>query len=94
MNRPESGLRLADIRVPRAWPIALPFAFVFARLYDRRQLRELERIGAELGTYVGQRDRAASDRETRMIKLTMILAWLTAALLIAAVATIVVTLAA
>jgi hypothetical protein len=75
----EPRVRRADIRVPRWWPVAVLLSLLFARVYERRQLRELERIGAELGTYVGARDRAAVEREARLLKLTAVLTWLTVA---------------
>lgn len=93
MDENDWGVRLADIRVPRLWPIAVLLALVLARVHDRREHRELKRIGTELGTYVGERDQATSEREARLLKLTAVLAWLTGAVLVAAVASIVVTLA-
>jgi hypothetical protein len=70
------------------WPSFL------ARVYDRRQLRQLERIGAELGSYIGERDREAAEREVRLLRLSAGLIWLTAAVLVTAIATIIVTLVA
>ena len=64
--------------------------WVIARMLERRQLRELERIGAELGNYYGERDRQAAERERRMIDLTSSVSRLTWALLAVATVTLVV----
>jgi hypothetical protein len=84
----EWGVRLADLRLPRSWPVAVVVSAILARAYDRRQLRELERIGAELGTYVGTRDREAAERESRLLTVTVRVARLTWALLVVAAATL------
>jgi hypothetical protein len=85
----EWGVRLADVRLPTFWWLAVLITFLFSRRLQRRQLRELQRIGAELGTYIGERDRAAAEREDRLIKLTWALLALTGATLAVAVVTIV-----
>jgi hypothetical protein len=53
-------------------------------------LRELQRIGAELGEYVGTRDREAAEREARLLALTHTLRRLTWALLFFTAAALVV----
>jgi hypothetical protein len=49
---------------------------------NRRVTREAERVGAELGTYYGDRDRESADREAQMLKLTQTLTRLTWLLLV------------
>jgi hypothetical protein len=54
MSERQWGVRLADVRLPRAWPLPVIVSLLTARVTERRQLRELQRIGAELGDYVGR----------------------------------------
>jgi hypothetical protein len=88
MRERDWGVRLADLRLPRWWALAVIASVIAARFYDRSQLRELERIGAELGDYAGTRDREAAEREARLVALTIRLARLTWALLAVTVGTL------
>lgn len=87
------GTRLADLRVPPGWRVAVLLGLVLGLIQRRRQLRELERIGSELGAYVGTRNREADERAKLLLKLNWALIVLTAGVLVAGVAAVVVTLA-
>lgn len=86
----EWGVRVADVRLPRWWPVAVLVSVILAHVSDRRQLRELRGIGADLGDYLGTRDREAAERDARLVALTKTLARVTWVLLGVAVATLVV----
>ena len=45
--------------------IGVVAGWVIAQILERRQLREVERIGAELGDYYGTRDRLAAELEQK-----------------------------
>ncbi len=60
------------------------------RVTEQRQLRQLRRIGGEIGSYIGTRDREAAEREACLIALTQTLSRLTWALLLVALVTVVV----
>lgn len=87
------GVRLADIRVSRYWPIGVIVGIVIGTWLNRRAQRELEDVGTKLGTYMGERDQQAAQTQAGLVKLTKILAGLTAALVLNGAATILLTLA-
>lgn len=90
------GIRVADVRLPRTWPLAVVISVLLAHMTERRQLRELRRIGAEFGEYVGTRDQEAAEREARLLALTRTLTrltWVLLAVTVAALAVAAVTLA-
>jgi len=74
MTRGDTGAerraRLADVRVPRYWQIAVVGALLLAWHQARRDHRELELIGEELGTITIERWRDTDARAGRLIRLT------------------------
>lgn len=48
----EWGVRLADVRLPRAWPLSVFGALLLVRRQDKRQVKQAERIGRELAESV------------------------------------------
>lgn len=92
MAEREWGVRLADIRLPRAWPVAVVLSTLIARRYRDAQVQRavstLERPMREAAEYVHDRDHEASVCETRLLALTETLARLTWALLMLTIATL------
>lgn len=84
------GVRLADIRLPRAWPVPVLAALFLARRQQSRELRDLEAANRDLAQLIAQRWREGDDREDRLIALTNTLTRLTWVLLAVTVVTLVV----
>lgn len=76
-----SGVRLADIRVPRLWRLALVAGMSLGLWQRRRDLRALAETGKELGKLTTQRWQEGDARADRLIRLTETLARLTWVLL-------------
>jgi len=68
-------------RLPTSLWIGVLGVLLLVRWRDRRELREVSRIGADLGTYYGERDQATARREERLLDLTKTLTRLTWVLL-------------
>lgn len=92
MAEPRWGVRLADIRLPRSWPVAVIVSTLLARRRNAEQLRRatqtLQAPLTDVAVYVRDRDREAAEREARLLALTVTLARLTWALLVLAAATL------
>jgi hypothetical protein len=86
----EWGVRLADIRLPRAWPLPVMVALLLARRQQSRALRGIERTSKDLGEITAQRWREGDARADRLIALTATLTRLTWVLLAVTVVTLVV----
>jgi hypothetical protein len=85
-------VRLADVRLPRWWPIAVIVSTLLARRRNAEQLQRatqtLQAPLTDVAMYVRDRDREAAEREARLLALTVTLARLTWALLVLAAATV------
>lgn len=75
------GVRLADIRLPRAWPLPVMVALLLSQRQQNRALRGIEQTGKELGEITAQRWREGDARADGLIALTATLARLTWVLL-------------
>lgn len=88
-----AGTRLADVRVPRYWPVSVLGALLLARRSGRRDFHAVQRTASELGEVTVERWRATDARADELIRLTERLAQLTWALLLVAAATLIVSIA-
>lgn len=86
----QRGVRLADVRLPRYWPVSVIAALLLARRLQSRSLREAESVGKDLGEITVERWREGDVRTDQIIALTKTLARLTWVLLAATVVTLVV----
>lgn len=84
------GVRLADIRLPRAWPLPIMAALLLSRSQQNQALRGIEQTGKELGEITAQRWQEGDARADRLIALTATLARLTWVLLVVTVVTLIV----
>jgi len=93
MPNPEDGqwgVRLADIRLPRAWPLPVMAALLLARRREVRALRDMERTSKDLAEITVQRWQEGDARADRLIALTDTLARLTWVLLAVTLVTLIV----
>jgi len=86
------GVRLADIRLPRPWPLPVVVALLLARRQQSRALRDLEQTSKDLGEITVQRWREGDARADQLIVLTETLARLTWVLLAVTIVTLIVNL--
>lgn len=84
----EWGVRLADVRLPRAWPLSVFGALLLVRRQDKRQVKQAERIGRELAESVVFRWQEGDARTDALLALTRTLKRLTWALVVAALASL------
>jgi hypothetical protein len=81
-------VRLADVRLPRLWLLALLAALLLTRRSDQHAVVQAQRIGRELGEAVNDRWRTSDERTDELLALTRTLKWLTWALFAVAAATL------
>ncbi|MEX1140725.1 MAG: hypothetical protein WEB79_00225 [Thermoleophilaceae bacterium] len=82
------GVRLADVRLPRFWPLSLIGALLLARLEGQHQERNAARIGRELAESVVVRWKQNDEATAATIALTRTLARLTWVLVFVGFATL------
>lgn len=73
MPKPEDqqwGVRLADVRLPRHWPLPVIAALLLSRRQQHRALREVEEVSKDLGDITVQRWREGDARTNQLIALT------------------------
>lgn len=88
----KSGIRLADVRLPRAWPFAVLGGLLLARREQARSVEDGTRIGTELGESVVTRWHQNDAGTQAIIALTRTLARLTWVLVFVGLATLAVAL--
>lgn len=86
----QRGTRLADVRLPRYWPVSVIAALLLARRQQGRSLREVEGVGKDLAEITVERWREGDVRTDQLIALTETLARLTWVLLAVTVVTLLV----
>lgn len=86
----QRGTRLADVRLPRYWPVSVFGALFLAQLQQHRDHRKFAELGKELGEITTQRWQETDTRADRLIELSKTLTRLTWVLLLATVVTLVV----
>lgn len=86
----QRGVRLADIRLPRYWPLSVIGALLLARRQQNRDRRTYEELGKDLGKVTTQRWQESDARADRLIGLTKTLARLTWVLLAVTAVTLIV----
>jgi len=92
MTEPRWGVRLADVRLPRWWAVAVMVTAYFARRSNDKQWKQatatLQAPLTQAAEYVRDRDQSAAEREERVLAHTVVLARLTWALLVLAASTL------
>jgi hypothetical protein len=83
-----TGVRLADVRLPRAWPLAVLGAHLMARREQDRSVDEAAAIGREIAESVVTRWQQNDAGTQAMIDLTRTLARLTWVLVFVGLATL------
>jgi hypothetical protein len=86
----QRGVRLADIRVPRYWPVSVIGALLLARRQRNSEVQDAAETGQDLGEATVTRWKETDARADQLTALTNTLARLTWVLLAATVATLVV----
>lgn len=89
----ERGVRLADVRLPRYWPLPLIAALLLARWQQNRALRDAGKVGKDIGEITVQRWQEGDVRADQLIALTKTLTRLTWVLLAVTAVTLVANLA-
>lgn len=85
---PEWGVRLADVRISRYWPVALIASAVILKWRDRREIREVARVGRDLAEITVNRWETVDGMQRDLRKFTARVALLSWALLLVATATL------
>ena len=90
MSHPRTarGTRLADVRVPRFWPLSLLGGLLLSRLWQRRQVKAAARVGTEIGESVVERWRQTDETAAAMYRLNRTMTRLTWVLLVLTMATL------
>jgi hypothetical protein len=86
----QRGVRLADIRLPRYWPVSVIGALLLARRQQNRERQNFAELGKDLGEATTQRWQESDARADRLIALSKTLTRLTWVLLLATVVTLLV----
>ena len=87
----DGWVRLADLRLPRWWPLWSIAVMMFNRRKQSRQLEEAVTGMSELVEVIAQRWQEGDDRERQMLKLTRRLERLTWIVVLLGIATLCVT---